>query len=86
MRAIAAAEAGQPAQLALAWVLHRGDDVVPIPGTTRRGHLEQNLAAAEINLSDERPGAARRGGARRGSTAGDRYADMSVGRAAERSW
>ncbi|WP_067566838.1 aldo/keto reductase [Nocardia acidivorans] len=40
-------------QLALAWVLHQGDDVVPIPGTKRRTYLEQNVAAADIELSAE---------------------------------
>jgi aryl-alcohol dehydrogenase-like predicted oxidoreductase len=40
-------------QLALAWVLSRGDDVVPIPGTKRRGYLEENAAASEVELSDE---------------------------------
>jgi aryl-alcohol dehydrogenase-like predicted oxidoreductase len=69
-----------PAQLALAWVLSRGDDVVPIPGTKRRTYLEQNAAASEITLDDGElqhldeafpPGAA----------AGQRYADMSsIGR------
>ena len=39
-----------PAQLALAWVLAQGKDVVPIPGTKRRSYLEQNLAAADIKL------------------------------------
>src|SRR4051812_3643847 len=42
-----------PAQLALAWVLHQGDDLVPIPGTKRRSYLEQNAAAADVELSDE---------------------------------
>jgi aryl-alcohol dehydrogenase-like predicted oxidoreductase len=42
-----------PAQLALAWVLARGDDIVPIPGTKRRKYLEENAAAAEIELSGE---------------------------------
>jgi aryl-alcohol dehydrogenase-like predicted oxidoreductase len=42
-----------PAQLALAWVLSRGDDVVPIPGTKRRSYLEQNAGAVEVGLSDE---------------------------------
>jgi aryl-alcohol dehydrogenase-like predicted oxidoreductase len=42
-----------PAQLALAWVLAQGDDVVPIPGTKRRKYLEQNLAAADITLTRE---------------------------------
>ncbi len=42
-----------PAQLALAWVLARGDDVVPIPGTKRRKHLEDNLGAVAVRLNDE---------------------------------
>jgi aryl-alcohol dehydrogenase-like predicted oxidoreductase len=42
-----------PAQLALAWVLAQGDDLVPIPGTKRREYLEQNAAAAEVELSEE---------------------------------
>lgn len=42
-----------PAQLALAWVLAQGKDIVPIPGTKRRTFLEQNLAAADINLTRE---------------------------------
>ena len=40
-------------QLALAWVLHRGEHVVPIPGTKRVSYLEENLAAADVRLSDE---------------------------------
>ncbi len=44
-----------PAQIALAWVLDRGEEVVAIPGTTKRGHLESNLGAREIALTpDER--------------------------------
>ena len=47
-----AAEKGvTPAQLALAWVLAKGDDIVAIPGTKRREYLEQNAAAAEVELS-----------------------------------
>ena len=42
-----------PAQLALAWVLAQGKDVVPIPGTKRRSYLEQNLAAADIKLTHD---------------------------------
>jgi aryl-alcohol dehydrogenase-like predicted oxidoreductase len=42
-----------PAQLALAWVLAQGDDIVPIPGTKRRKYLEDNAAAADVELSDE---------------------------------
>ena len=40
----------RPGQLALAWVLSRGDDVVPIPGTKRRTYLEENVAAVEVVL------------------------------------
>src|SRR5947209_3951528 len=42
-----------PGQLALAWVMHQGSDIVPIPGTKRRSYLEENVAAAEIVLSDQ---------------------------------
>ena len=42
-----------PSQLALAWVLHRGEDIVPIPGTKRRSYLEQNAAAADVELTDD---------------------------------
>jgi aryl-alcohol dehydrogenase-like predicted oxidoreductase len=72
-----AAEKGVTAgQLALAWVLSRGEDVVPIPGTKRRSYLEENVAAADVELSAkdlERIEQA----APVGATAGDRYADMS---------
>jgi aryl-alcohol dehydrogenase-like predicted oxidoreductase len=50
---IAAGKGITAAQLALAWVLAQGDDLVPIPGTKRRTYLEQNAAAAEVELSDE---------------------------------
>jgi aryl-alcohol dehydrogenase-like predicted oxidoreductase len=40
-----------PAQLALAWLLHRGDDIVPIPGTTKVTRLEENAVAADLELS-----------------------------------
>jgi len=66
-----------PAQLALAWVLHQGQDIVPIPGTKRRRYLEENVAAAEAKLTDEdlqRLDEA----APPGATAGDRYPDMST--------
>jgi aryl-alcohol dehydrogenase-like predicted oxidoreductase len=42
-----------PGQLALAWVLARGDDIVPIPGTKRRPYLEENAAAADVKLSPD---------------------------------
>jgi aryl-alcohol dehydrogenase-like predicted oxidoreductase len=65
-----------PAQLALAWVLHQGDDIVPIPGTKRRKYLEENVAAADIVLTDE-DRARLDEAAPTGAAAGDRYADMS---------
>ena len=50
---LAAAKGITPAQLALAWVLAQGDDIVPIPGTRRRSRLEENVAAAEVELSSD---------------------------------
>ena len=50
---IAEEKAVTPAQLALAWVLARGDDLVPIPGTKRRKYLEENAAAVDVELSDD---------------------------------
>ncbi|MGW6886079.1 aldo/keto reductase [Streptomyces goshikiensis] len=50
---LAAAKGVTTGQLALAWVQHRGDDVVPIPGTRRRQYLEENLAALAVELSPE---------------------------------
>jgi aryl-alcohol dehydrogenase-like predicted oxidoreductase len=52
VRAVADRKGVTPAQVALAWLLHRGDDVVPIPGTKRRTTLEENLAAADVKLTD----------------------------------
>lgn len=40
-------------QLALAWLLNQGDDIVPIPGTKRRKYLEENIGAVEVQLSKE---------------------------------
>jgi aryl-alcohol dehydrogenase-like predicted oxidoreductase len=77
VRELATEHGCTPAQLALAWVLHRGEDIVPIPGTKRRAYLEENVAAAEIELSgedmqriDEAVPA--------DLVAGSRYADMSA--------
>jgi aryl-alcohol dehydrogenase-like predicted oxidoreductase len=53
VREIAADKGITPAQLAIAWVLAQGDDLVPIPGTKRRTYLEQNVGAAEVELTDE---------------------------------
>ena len=66
-----------PAQLAIAWVLAQGDDIVPIPGTKHTRYLEENVQAVDVELTqadldhldDIAP---------QGATAGDRYADMST--------
>lgn len=50
---LANARGATPGQLALAWVMAQGDDIVPIPGTKRRHYLEENVAAAAIRLSPE---------------------------------
>ncbi|HET7170075.1 MAG TPA: aldo/keto reductase [Gaiellales bacterium] len=76
VKAIAAEKGVEPGQLALAWVLAQGDDIVPIPGTKRRTYLEQNATATEIQLTDEEL-ARLDEAAPVGATAGDRYADMS---------
>jgi aryl-alcohol dehydrogenase-like predicted oxidoreductase len=61
-----------PAQIAIAWLLAQGEDIVPIPGTKRRTYLEENAAALEIRLTDAER--ARLGEAfPPGVTAGDRY-------------
>jgi aryl-alcohol dehydrogenase-like predicted oxidoreductase len=61
-----------PSQLALAWLLHRGQDIVPIPGTKRRSFLEENVAAAALALTpDER--AAIEAVAPQGAATGMRY-------------
>jgi aryl-alcohol dehydrogenase-like predicted oxidoreductase len=76
VRELAAEHDCTPGQLALAWVMHQGQDVVPIPGTKRRSYLQENVDASELELSSE--------DLRRidelapvGAAAGERYADMS---------
>lgn len=49
---IATSHAAKPGQVALAWLLHKGPDIVPIPGTKRRSYLEENVAAASVLLSE----------------------------------
>ncbi len=73
---IATAKGISPAQLALAWVMVQGEDVVPIPGTRKIHRLEENAAAAEITFTAEEL-ASINAAAPIGATAGDRYADMS---------
>jgi aryl-alcohol dehydrogenase-like predicted oxidoreductase len=53
VRQLAVEKGATPAQLAIAWVLAQGDDVVPIPGTKRRRYLEENLAALQLRLTPE---------------------------------
>jgi aryl-alcohol dehydrogenase-like predicted oxidoreductase len=53
VREIASEKGITPAQLAIAWVLAQGEDLVPIPGTKRRAYLEQNAAAVDVELTDE---------------------------------
>jgi aryl-alcohol dehydrogenase-like predicted oxidoreductase len=72
---IAADKGVTPAQLALAWVLAQGDDLVPIPGTKRRTYLEQNIAAADVELTDEELA---RIDAELPEAAGDRYDEQGM--------
>ena len=79
VRTLADQKGCTPGQLALAWVLARGDDVVPIPGTKRRTYLEENVAAVDLVLSGA-DSAAIEAAFPVGAGAGDRYPDMrSVG-------
>jgi aryl-alcohol dehydrogenase-like predicted oxidoreductase len=75
VEAMAAEKGVTPAQLALAWVMAKGEDIVPIPGTKRRRYLEENVGAAAIRLT---PAEVARLDAAvpRGATAGPRYPDM----------
>jgi aryl-alcohol dehydrogenase-like predicted oxidoreductase len=76
VRALAAKKGVTASQLALAWALAQGEDIVPIPGTKRRTYLEENAAAAEITLTAGELAEIDRV-APRGAAAGDRYPDMS---------
>jgi aryl-alcohol dehydrogenase-like predicted oxidoreductase len=72
LRAIAGARGCTPAQVALAWLLAQGDDIVPIPGTKRLTYLEENLAAAAIQLRTAELAALERAGSEL-TVAGARY-------------
>ena len=76
VRSLAEEKGCTPGQLALAWVLSRGDDVVPIPGTKRRTYLEENAAANDIELTDADL-ATIEATFPIGAGAGDRYPDMA---------
>jgi len=73
VEALAREKGCTPSQLALAWVLAQGEDIVPIPGTKRRGYLEENVGVLDVTLSREELERLDRA-APKGATAGERYA------------
>src|ERR671915_1507508 len=73
VREIAAEKGATPGQLALAWLLHQGEDIVPIPGTKRRRYLEENAGAVNVMLTEEDLRRIEET-VPRGSAAGERYA------------
>jgi len=77
IEAIAREKKCKPIQLALAWVLAQGKDIVPIPGTKKRAYLEENIKATEINLSAEDLNRLNEA-APVGSTAGQRYPETAM--------
>jgi aryl-alcohol dehydrogenase-like predicted oxidoreductase len=77
VRELAEAKGATPSQLALAWVLAQGDDIVPIPGTKRRRYLEENAAALDVELTDEDI-ASIESVAPRGVAAGERYPERTM--------
>jgi len=74
---IAASKSVTPAQLAIAWVLSRGDDIIPIPGTKKVKYLEENAGAVDIDLSDDEI-ARLDAGFPPGVTAGTRYPEGAL--------
>ncbi|AKE91979.1 aldo/keto reductase [Rhodococcus aetherivorans] len=76
VRRLARSKNCTPGQLALAWVLAQGDDVVPIPGTKRVRFLEENVAAAAVSLTADELGAIE-SAVPREAVVGERYGDMS---------
>jgi len=76
VREIAEEKGVTPAQLALAWVLSRGDDIVPIPGTKRVRYLEENAGATGVELTEDDLARIEEAFPK-GATSGDRYPDMS---------
>jgi aryl-alcohol dehydrogenase-like predicted oxidoreductase len=77
VKAIATEKGVTASQLALAWLLAQGEDIVPIPGTKRRTYLEENVAATEITLTEEELNRLE-AVAPKGVAAGERYPDMST--------
>jgi aryl-alcohol dehydrogenase-like predicted oxidoreductase len=76
VRQIASSKGCTPGQLAIAWLLAQGDDIVPIPGTKRLRYLDENLSAADVSLTDAELAAVNEA-APPGAPAGERYADMA---------
>jgi aryl-alcohol dehydrogenase-like predicted oxidoreductase len=72
VRELAAGKGATPSQLAIAWVLAQGSDVVPIPGTKRRSYLEENAGALDVELTADDLAAIEEV-TPRGSAAGERY-------------
>jgi aryl-alcohol dehydrogenase-like predicted oxidoreductase len=77
VREIAAEKGATPGQLALAWLLARGEDIVPIPGTKRRKYLEENAGAVDITLTGEDLRRIEEA-IPRGSVAGERYSEQMM--------
>ncbi len=77
VKELAAEHGCTPGQLALAWVLAQGNDVVPIPGTRRVAYLEENFGSTEVELSDDDLKALETA-VPRDAVVGDRYADMGT--------
>lgn len=77
VKTIASEKGGTPSQLALAWLLAQGEDIVPIPGTKRRTYLEENVAAVDIHLTKEDLKRLEEV-APKGVAAGDRYAPQHM--------
>lgn len=77
VRSVAAAHSVSPAQIALAWLLAQGEDVVPIPGSKRRATLEDSMAAVNVQLTQADLNALD-AAAPAGATAGDRYGEVAM--------
>ena len=77
VKAIASEKSLTPGQLALAWLLAQGNDIVPIPGTKRQSYLEENIAATDITLTLEELNQIE-AVAPKGSAAGSRYPEQQM--------
>ena len=77
VREIAEGAGCSPVQLALAWLLHQGDDIAPIPGTKRVEYVKENAAAAEIELTREQLAALDQA-MPPGAASGERYPEASM--------